>query len=136
MREESAAAQKQWAAEKESDTTHTQVQGWLRDLGHALGFKVWIAANDRSREYAGGRLSDGCLAEFPATAGTGLDAEAKSRMFDPFWRGDAARSRAKGGAGLGMTIARGVIEAHGGRIWAQPRESGGACVAFTLPRAP
>jgi type II restriction enzyme len=82
VREESAAAQKQWAAEKENDTTHTQVQGWLRDLGHALGFKVWIAANDRSREYAGGRLSDGCLAEFPATAGSGLEAV---RLIDVVW---------------------------------------------------
>ncbi|WP_066342359.1 type II restriction endonuclease [Azohydromonas lata] len=82
VREESAAAQKAWAAANESDATHTQVQGWLRDVGHALGFKVWIAANDRSREYAGGRLADGCLTEFPTTAGTGLDAV---RLIDVVW---------------------------------------------------
>jgi signal transduction histidine kinase len=67
--------------------------------------------------------------------GSGLDGEAVSRMFDRFWRGDSARSRATGGAGFGLTIARGLIEAHGGRIWAQPRRGGGATVAFTLPRA-
>ncbi|NML16951.1 type II restriction endonuclease [Azohydromonas caseinilytica] len=82
VREESAAAQKAWAAASESDATHTQVQGWLRDLGHALGFKVWIAANDRSREYAGSRLADGCLTEFPAMAGAGLEAV---RLIDVVW---------------------------------------------------
>jgi two-component system sensor histidine kinase BaeS len=66
--------------------------------------------------------------------GTGLDPEALSRMFDRFWRGDSSRSRGTGGAGLGLTIARGLIEAHGGEIWAQPRDGGGATVAFSLPR--
>ena len=37
------------------------------------------------------------------------------------------------GAGLGLAIARGLVEAQGGRIWAEPRESGGARVSFTLP---
>jgi len=36
------------------------------------------------------------------------------------------------GAGLGLAIARGLVEAQGGRIWAEARESGGACVSFTL----
>jgi len=54
VREETAAQHKQWAAERESDTTHTEIQGWLRDLGRSLGFQVWIAANDRSRAYRGG----------------------------------------------------------------------------------
>ena len=44
---------------------HTQIQGWLRDLGLALGFDVWIASNDRGRPFEGGRLADGCLEELP-----------------------------------------------------------------------
>lgn len=56
VREESAAAQRQWLQERESDATHTEIQGWLRDLGIALGFHVWIAANDRSRMFGEGRL--------------------------------------------------------------------------------
>jgi signal transduction histidine kinase len=63
--------------------------------------------------------------------GEGLPEEAPGRMFDRFWRADRARS--SNGAGLGLAIARGLVEAHGGRIWAENRPQGGACVSFTLP---
>jgi signal transduction histidine kinase len=64
-------------------------------------------------------------------SGEGLPVEAPARMFERFWRADRARSGS--GAGLGLAIARGLVEAHGGRIWAENRPQGGACVSFTLP---
>jgi signal transduction histidine kinase len=56
-------------------------------------------------------------------------------MFERFWRDDASRSASNGGAGLGLAIARGLVQAHGGTIWAENRDGGGARVAFTLPLA-
>jgi signal transduction histidine kinase len=67
--------------------------------------------------------------------GEGLSGEAQGRMFERFWRADPARTGANGGAGLGLAIAQGLVQAQGGRIWAEPRPEGGARVCFTLPVA-
>lgn len=63
--------------------------------------------------------------------GDGIEPESAERMFERFWRAD--RARGSNGAGLGLAIARGLVEAHGGRIWAENRPQGGARVSFTLP---
>jgi signal transduction histidine kinase len=67
--------------------------------------------------------------------GNGLAPGAEQRMFERFWRDDESRTRSSGGAGLGLAIAHGLVQAHGGTIWAENRDSGGARVAFTLPLA-
>ena len=66
-------------------------------------------------------------------SGPGFVEKDMARLFEQFYRGEQARSRATGGAGLGLAIARGVVEAHDGRIWAENIAGGGACVGFELP---
>ena len=66
-----------------------------------------------------------------ADHGPGLPDELKQRIFDKFYR--ARPNDAQSGSGLGLTICRGIIEAHGGRIWADNRRNGtGAVFTFTL----
>jgi signal transduction histidine kinase len=67
--------------------------------------------------------------------GDGLTEEARARMFERFWRADSARTRGEARAGLGLAIAQGLIEAQGGRVWAENRAAGGARVGFSLPIA-
>ncbi len=61
--------------------------------------------------------------------GPGIAAEDLERIFDRFYRGDR---RVGEGAGLGLAIARSIVDAHGGRIWAENREPTGARLAFVL----
>ena len=69
---------------QQDEHTHTQVQGWLRDLGLALGFDVHVAANDRAREYEGSRLAEGCCDDLPASVRTAAGADA-IRLIDVLW---------------------------------------------------
>jgi two-component system phosphate regulon sensor histidine kinase PhoR len=97
---------------------------------------------------AGGRISVAARAEGQdvrvtvADTGPGLPPDDLERVFDRFYRAGQSRSRGEGprrghsGAGLGLTIARGVIQAHGGRIWAELPPGGGTAFHFTLHPPP
>lgn len=66
--------------------------------------------------------------------GIGIPAEALPHLFDRFYRVDKSRSRAGGGSGIGLTIAKFFVEAHGGRIWAESEGIGmGSTFTFALP---
>lgn len=64
-----------------------------------------------------------------ADTGIGLNAGEAERLFDAFW------TTKKDGIGLGLTISRSIIEANGGRIWAEQNDGGGAVLSFSLPVA-
>jgi two-component system sensor histidine kinase KdpD len=66
-----------------------------------------------------------------ADCGPGIPRELVDRIFEKFYR--LPREGAGGGAGLGLAICRGIVEAHGGRIWAENREGGGALFRLALP---
>lgn len=65
--------------------------------------------------------------------GPGIKPEDLPHVFDRFYRGDKSRSRASGGAGLGLAIAKRIVEAHGGKIGVKSEYSRGADFWFTLP---
>jgi signal transduction histidine kinase len=68
--------------------------------------------------------------------GIGVPEDERERVFEPFYRGgEDGAARSSDGAGLGLAIARAIVEAHGGRIWLEPAQPRGTRVRFTLPAA-
>ena len=63
-------------------------------------------------------------------SGPGVSPKVAEQLFQPFASGKT------GGMGLGLSISRGIIEAHGGKLWFDPYADRGARFRFTLPRAP
>lgn len=84
VRAENAAAAKSARRSDEEQRTHTEVQTWLRDLGRAMGFSVWIAANDASRPSGDGKLGDGCVTILPAPLVECAGGDA-IRLIDVIW---------------------------------------------------
>jgi len=78
--------------------------------------------------------SEDALRLWVADTGEGVPLEDVSRIFERFWRGDPARSHEAGaGMGLGLAIAKSLVNAHGGRIWAESEVGRGTIVSCLLP---
>lgn len=98
-------------------------------LGNAVahtppGGRITVSTRD-----AGGRV-----AVTVADTGEGISPDDLPHIFDRFFRADKSRSRTTGGSGLGLTIARRLVEAHGGEIEAQSETGTGSRFTFTVPR--
>jgi signal transduction histidine kinase len=61
--------------------------------------------------------------------GVGIPADLVSKIFDPYEQAHHGR----GGSGVGLTVVRTLVEAHGGRVWVESEEGRGSCFTFTLP---
>ena len=100
-----------------------------------------LMANALRHTPAGGEIlvtarADGSEIEVSVCdTGPGISPEDAAHLFARFYRGREERA-AGTGTGLGLSVAKAIVEAHGGRIWAENRPTGGACFHFTLPRAP
>ena len=70
-----------------------------------------------------------------ADTGIGIPQAEQSRIFERFYRVDAARSREVGGTGLGLSIARHIVEVHGGRLWVDSTVGEGSQFHFSIPTA-
>jgi two-component system OmpR family sensor kinase len=79
------------------------------------------------------RPEDGSATLEVADHGPGLSEEQRAQVFEPFYRADPARTRRKGGAGLGLSIVSSILEAHGGTIAIVETDGGGATFRVSLP---
>jgi signal transduction histidine kinase len=65
--------------------------------------------------------------------GPGIEEADQARIFGEFQQVDASSTRAKGGSGLGLSIAKRIVELHGGRIWVESTPGAGSTFSFSLP---
>jgi two-component system phosphate regulon sensor histidine kinase PhoR len=91
---------------------------------------------ENKRIVVGAKLLEDEVEFFVQDFGPGIPSEHLDRIFERFYRVDKARSRESGGTGLGLAIVKHIVEAHGGRIWAESELGAGAAFHFTLPLAP
>ncbi|HEY6942524.1 ATP-binding protein [Dokdonella sp.] len=114
------------------------VRGDARRLGQLVDN---LLANARRHTESPGRIRLGLVARDGRVRLTvddtppGVPGEALPKLFERLFRVDAARSRAHGGAGLGLAICRAIVDAHGGRIDAEPSPLGGLRIVVELPLA-
>jgi two-component system, OmpR family, sensor kinase len=114
-------------------------QVFINLLGNAIKFtprggRVSIQVQPVRALQSSERLDTGYwLVTRVSDTGVGIPAEDLPHVFDRFYRSDKARARDTGGAGLGLAIAKSVVDQHGGRIWAESEPNRGTVISFALP---
>jgi signal transduction histidine kinase len=103
----------------------------LQVLSNLVGNALQVAPPG-SAVKVGARPTGDDVLFFVQDAGPGVDAGELPYLFERYWRGANTKYR---GSGLGLAIAKGIVDAHGGRIWAANEPGGGTTVSFTIPVA-
>jgi PAS domain S-box-containing protein len=101
----------------------------IRVIGNLVGNAIKFGHAGGSIEVSA-RARDGELTVSVQDDGEGIPGDQVAHVFDRFWKGRTGDQR---GAGLGLTIAKGIVEAHGGRIWVRSQPGKGSTFTFTLP---
>ena len=114
---------------------HATVRARPLSLKRALGNIVENAVKFGSRAEIELRMENGAAAVAVSDDGPGIPEALRERVFEPFYRAEASRNRTTGGVGLGLSIARAVVRAHGGEIVLSDHALGGLIVQVALPRA-
>lgn len=104
---------------------HRLIQVLANLVGNALKF-----SGEEGHVTVTATREDGHVVVSVTDTGPGIAPEHLAQVFNPYWQ---ARQTARLGAGLGLAIAKGIVEAHGGRIWATSAPAGGSTFAFSLP---
>jgi len=92
---------------------YTPLEGTIQVLARDAGSEVQVEITD---------------------TGEGIESEELPKIFNRFYRTEQSRSRDSGGAGLGLSIAKGIVEAHGGRLWVESELGEGSTFGFALPK--
>lgn len=141
------AARERFAAAFDGKGVHLDVQeasgvaAVQADPERAAQVLANLLSNALRHTPAGGRVTlrarpdGGAVAFNVADTGNGIAPDHLARVFERFYRADAARSRADGGSGVGLTIARGLAEQMGGRLVAHSQAGAGSTFTLTLPLA-
>ena len=106
---------------------HRLLQIFENLIGNAVKF-----TQSGGRITLGASSADGEVLFWVKDTGCGISAESKAHVFDRFWQ--AASSAQRLGAGLGLPITKGLVEAHGGRIWVESTPGRGSTFFFSIPR--
>ena len=104
-------------------------------VGNVLANAAVHATGGGPIEVSADRL-DGEVVVRVADGGPGLAPVQAAQVFDRFWRADSARTRVRGGSGLGLSIVHALVTDHGGRVSFDSAVAGGTTVTVRLPAAP